>query len=150
MPEARTALALRAGELTCQALEKTCSDLRDLSLRRCTSVTDGDVWKVLRGCEKLRMVNLSGCPNITDVTCLSLRRSTAELRHLNLSDCPLITDVIGHAMVQKRHLQVLLPGGCPNISDDPIIRISETCPRLCRLSLSRCPKITDRDPSARG
>ena len=49
-------------ELTCQALEKTCSDLRDLSLRRCTSVTDEDVWKVLRGCEKLRMVNYLAAP----------------------------------------------------------------------------------------
>ena len=129
---------------TCQALGKTCPNLRDLSLRGCTSVTDGDVWKVLRGCEKLRLINLSGCPNITDRTCVSLGASTAELGHLDLSDCPAITDAIGHAMEQKRHLQVLLLGGCPNISDAPIVRISDTCPRLCRLSLSRCPKITDR------
>ena len=131
-------------ELTCQALGKTCSNLRDLSLRRCTGVTDGDVWKVLRGCEKLRMVNLSGCGNITDRTCVSLGGSAAELGHLDLSDCPRITDAIGHAMEQKRHLQVLLLGGCHDISDAPIVRISGTCPRLCRLSLSRCPKITDR------
>ena len=88
MPEARTQLSLceqEVSELTYQALEKMCSILRDLSLRRCTSVTDGDVWKVLSGCEKLRMVNLSGCPNITDRIYVSLLGSTAELGHLDLS-----------------------------------------------------------------
>lgn len=145
---------------TLKALGAQCPNLAKLSLAKC-SITDDGMGVLASKCKMLRAVNLDWCHPLTDKTlealalhCPNLREFTAvegfgyTLNGLKalLRGCPKLEklELWGCAQVDDRWIQALIDsgcplkevdfGGCPNVSEDALDKLSAAFERITILS----------------
>uniref|UniRef100_A0A2N9HPA4 F-box domain-containing protein n=1 Tax=Fagus sylvatica TaxID=28930 RepID=A0A2N9HPA4_FAGSY len=122
-----------------------CKSLRSLSIRNCSGFGNASLALLGKLCPQLQHLDLSGLQGITDAGFLPLLESCeAGLVKVNLSGCVNLTDkvVLLLAEMHGSTLEMLNLDGCQKISDASLVAISENCPLLGDLDLSKC-MITD-------
>ncbi|KAL6069726.1 hypothetical protein QOT17_007290 [Balamuthia mandrillaris] len=98
--------------------ERSCSNLRCLTIKQCLRLSDQTLRAVADGCPKLQELTISGCRGVTDegVSYLAAR-------------CPMIT--------------VFLMNGCHRLTSNSLIQIAEHCRNLRVLGVARCNKVME-------
>jgi EIN3-binding F-box protein len=122
-----------------------CETLKSLTIKNCLGFGSSSLAIVGQLCPNLHQIDLSGLCGITDSGLLPLLESCeAGLVKVNLSGCLNLTDevVFALARIHGETLEVLNLDGCRNVGDSSLVSISENCPLLNDLDLSKC-SITD-------
>lgn len=123
----------------------SCKSLRSLSIRNCSGFGNASLALLGKLCPQLQHLDLSGLQGITDAGFLPLLESCeAGLVKVNLSGCVNLTDKVVLLLAEMHGwtLEMLNLDGCQKISDASLVAISENCPLLGDLDLSKC-MITD-------
>lgn len=127
-----------------------CESLRSLTIRNCLGFGSASLAIVGRLCPQLHHIDLSGLCGITDAGLLPLLESCESgLVKVNLSDCLNLTDevVLALARLHGGTLELLNLEGCRKVTDSSLVAISENCPLLNDLDVSKC-SITDSGVAA--
>ncbi|KAJ3118168.1 hypothetical protein HDU96_003455 [Phlyctochytrium bullatum] len=126
------------------ALTKKCKYLLRLDLSF-TNVTIASIHPVILQAESLLELDLSECREADDLTSLDLSNKgfRRPLKSLNLRNTPVNDDLLRFAISQCPELEIIILESCPNITDDAVIKIVNTCTRLRSLDCSFCDRITD-------
>ncbi|KAK4235636.1 hypothetical protein C8A03DRAFT_36510 [Achaetomium macrosporum] len=123
------------GHITDDAVKRLvslCNRIRYIDLGCCTLLTDDSVTK-LAALPKLKRIGLVKCSNITDASVLAL--ANANRRPRMRRDA--FGNIIGseystsQSCLERVHLSY-----CTNLTQDSIIRLLNSCPRLTHLSLT--------------
>lgn len=122
-----------------------CESLRCLSIRSCPGFGSTSLAMVGKLCPQLHHLDLSGLCGITDAGLLPLLECCeAGLAKVNLSECLNLTDEVVFALARLHGgtLELLNLDGCQKISDASLVALSDSCPLLNDLDVSKC-SITD-------
>ncbi|XP_046397769.1 F-box/LRR-repeat protein 7 [Ischnura elegans] len=124
-------------------IARRCPSLVQLTLRGFPGITDAGVAEAFRRCPRLRHLDITGCSGVG-----SIGRAEGPpllLMHVDLSECPLVRDS-GIALLAASCplLTSLFLRRCHQITDAALQSIGELCPRLQELSISDCIHVTDR------
>lgn len=162
--------------VTCSGLEAIgnwCVLLKELSLSKCSGVTDEGLSFVVTKHKGLRKLDITCCRNITDVSIDRITESCTKLTSLRMESC---TRVLREAFVligQRCHfleeldltdneiddkglesisrctkLSSLKLGICLNITEKGLSHIGTCCSKLKELDLYRCVGVADSGISA--
>jgi len=126
-------------------LAKNCSHLLELDLTNCHQITNEAIHPVFENCTQLRELRLACCTNLTDKSFTKTMPALYEqLRVLDLTSCALITDQtllkIAHSTPKLRNLVL---AKCGNITDEGVCHITRLGKHLHYLHLGHCSRITD-------
>ncbi|XBH69046.1 hypothetical protein VPH35_097043 [Triticum aestivum] len=146
----------------------SCVSLRELSLSKCSGVTDTDLSFVVSRLKNLLKLDITCNRNITDVSLAAITSSCPSLISLRMESCSHFSSE-GLRLIGKRccHLEelditdsdlddeglkalsgcsklsVLKIGICMRISDEGLIHIGKSCPELRDIDLYRSGGISD-------
>ncbi|XP_022745713.1 F-box/LRR-repeat protein 3-like isoform X2 [Durio zibethinus] len=145
-----------------------CVSLRDLSLSKCSGVTDEGLSSVVTKHKDLRKLDITCCRKITDVSIAQITKSCKSLTSLRMESCTLVSRDAFVLIGQQCHLLEELDltdneiddkglkyisrcsklsnlklGICLNVTDEGLIHISRGCSKLIELDLYRSAEITD-------
>lgn len=123
-----------------------CSKLEELGLASCPKITDSGLCHLSEGPRHIKAIDLSKCTNVSDLGIGKIISSSGEsLLSINLLDCFKVTDVTVFAVAKScPNLEVLVIGGCCDITDESLNAIVYSCGKNLRsLRLDRCEKLTD-------
>lgn len=132
--------------VTCSGLEAIgnwCVSLRELSLSKCSGVTDEGLSFVVTKHKDLRKLDITCCRNITDVSIDHITESCTKLTSLRMESC---TRVLREAFVligQRCHFLEELDLTDNEIDDKGLESISR-CTKLSSLKLGICLNITEK------
>lgn len=169
-------LKLDGCDVTSSALKMIgnwCGSLRELSLIKCSGVTDEGISAIAKRHTELRKLGITCCRKITSFAIDCVTRSCTSLTCLKMEACSLVSkeafSLIGHRCPFLEELDVtdddlddqglkyisrcsrlfsLKLGICLNISDDGLIHVGMHCSRLKELDLYRAMGVTDVGISA--
>ncbi|XP_053321273.1 protein AMN1 homolog [Spea bombifrons] len=133
-----------------QTLAVSCSDLLEVSLKRCCNLSDAGVLALALNCPLLQIVNLGGCSAITDQSLRALGRHCARLHSVDFS-ATRVTDDGVLALVSGRCSQTLKEihmDRCVMLTDEAVEAVLTCCPHVYILLFHGCPLVTDRSREA--
>eukprot|EP01018_Ginkgo_biloba_P000376 Gb_39799 [translate_table: standard] len=125
-----------------ECVGKSCGSLRELSLHKCSGVTDGGVSALVACCRELNKLDLSFCRDLTDVAISAIAASCRYLSCLKMESCYLVTE---------RSLSKI-GDGCPFLKELDLtnsslnnagLRSISRCSELITLKLGFCQSISD-------
>ncbi|KAK9054899.1 hypothetical protein SSX86_025978 [Deinandra increscens subsp. villosa] len=162
--------------VTCSGLKgigNWCVSLKELSLSKCTGVTDDGLSSIVTKHTNLKMLDITCCRKITHSSISNIAKSCGSLVSLKMESCALVPSeafvLIGQychflqeldltdndvddeglkSVSRCSELSVLKLGICLNITDDGLIYIGNRCQKLIELDLYRSIGITDKGISA--
>lgn len=73
-----------------KAIGNWCSSLNELSLSKCSGVTDEGLCSILQRHQELRKLNITCCRKITLASINSITKSCAHLTSLRMESCSLV------------------------------------------------------------
>jgi len=121
-------------------------DLRELDLTSCTNLRNGTLQPLVVNCKKLERFTLKNCAWLTNgaVEILAFHYC-AKIKLANFSGCSQLSEasIILFISRQPKLLSISI-GGLMNITDNTLECLSQNCPELKHLDISRCTRITDR------
>lgn len=123
-----------------------CSKLEELGLASCPKITDSGLCHLSEGPRHIKAIDLSKCTNVSDLGIGKIISSSGEsLLSIKLLDCFKVTDVTVFAVAKScPNLEVLVIGGCCDITDESLNAIVYSCGKNLRsLRLDGCEKLTD-------
>ncbi|KAB2098523.1 hypothetical protein ES319_A01G244900v1 [Gossypium barbadense] len=145
-----------------------CPSLRELSLSKCSGVTDEGLSSIVTRHKDLRKLDITCCRKITDVSISRITNSCNSLTSLRMESCTLVSREAFVLIGQRCHLLEELDltdneiddkglkyisrcsqlsnlklGICLNITDEGLIHIGRGCSKLLELDLYRSVEITD-------
>ncbi|XVE62090.1 hypothetical protein DITRI_Ditri06bG0091700 [Diplodiscus trichospermus] len=151
-----------------KAIGNWCVSLTELSLSKCSGVTDEGLSSVLTKHTGLRKLDITCCRKLTDVSIAQITNSCKSLTSLMMESCILVSREAFILIGQQCHLledldftdneiddrglkyisrcsklSNLKLGICLNITDEGLIYISSGCSKLLELDLYRSAGITD-------
>ncbi|XP_010257003.1 PREDICTED: F-box/LRR-repeat protein 3-like isoform X1 [Nelumbo nucifera] len=157
--------------VTCDGLNaigNCCIPLRELSLSKCSGVTDEGLSFLLSKHRELKKLDITCCRKITHVSIDSITTSCTSLVSLRMESCSLVPKeafiLIGQRCYLLEELDLtdnkidneglkfisrcselssLKIGICLNITDEGLTNIGMFCPKLIELDLYRSTGITD-------
>lgn len=120
--------------------------LLKVALPGCALVDDSVMSEVARNCPRLEILDLRACELVTDKGILEIARHCPQLTYLNVGRVKHsegITDLSIVAISQNTRVETLGLAGCA-VSDETVLAIARhSGPRIERLSLNQCHRITD-------
>jgi hypothetical protein len=143
---------------------RNCPLLNDLRISGCTAICDGGIREIGLNCRRLSIFHMSGCHNVEGGGLISISESCILLSRLDISRCrklqrwgihklfsgcskleevnvshlSCISDEEIRILAQhSSHLSTLIGIDAYNISDTGILALSQHCPDLEHLDLSR-------------
>ena len=129
-----------------QALSKNCCHLEELGLSGCVNITNTGLSNLVEGCRHIKSLDVSKCNKIGDAGVLRIADvCSASLRTLKLLECYGVSDKSILSLANSCHnLEVLVFGGCREVSDEPVksLVLSLSC-SLRSLRMDWCLNITD-------
>ncbi|EXB54275.1 hypothetical protein L484_014008 [Morus notabilis] len=156
-----------------KAIGNWCTSLRQLSLRKCSGVTDDGLSSLVTKHRDLRKLDITCCHKLTYVSIAHITNSCTALTSLRMESCTLVPREAFVLIGQRCHfleeldltdneidddglksisrcanLSVLKLGICLNITDQGVSQIGFGCSKLIELDLYRCKNITDSGISA--
>ncbi|OVA17218.1 Leucine-rich repeat [Macleaya cordata] len=151
-----------------KAIGYWCISLRELSLSKCSGVTDDGLSFLVTRHKELRKLDITCCREITRVSIDNITTSCTSLTSLRMESCNLVSEEAFISIGQNCHfleeldftdsevdneglksisrcsgLSVLRIGICLNITDEGLIHVGMHCPKLIELDLYRSAAITD-------
>lgn len=145
-----------------------CVSLRELSLSKCSGVTDEGLSSVVTKHKDIRKLDITCCRKITDVSIAHITNMCSSLISLRMESCTLVSREAFVLIGQRCHLLEELDltdneidnkglkyisrcsklsnlklGICLNITDSGLIHISRSCSKLLELDLYRSAGISD-------
>lgn len=154
-------------ETTDEILARAINDpnVYALDLDSCYNITDKGLIHLIWMCPNLRWVNLKFCDGITDNSLLEILNTLHYLEELDLTGCKQVTgDKIAFCKASSRLHTLFLSRSftsrgiinivekCPNLesitglegaSDQALIKLAESCPRLRHLEIEKSKELTD-------
>ncbi|PKA64853.1 F-box/LRR-repeat protein 3 [Apostasia shenzhenica] len=150
------------------ALGSSCYSLKELSLSKCSGVTDEALSFVVTKHKGLMKLDITCCRKITDFSISCITSSCASLISLKMESCSLVSKeafcLVGErcllleelditdndidnqglkAISNCHNLTILKMGLCLSVDDEGIVHIGKGCPKLEELDLYRSIGITD-------
>ncbi|CAJ2656117.1 unnamed protein product [Trifolium pratense] len=129
-----------------KAIGNLCISLKELSLSKCSGVTDEALSFLVSKHRDLRKLDITCCRKITDVSIASIANSCRSLTSLKMESCTLVSSEAYILIGQKCHYLEELDLTDNEIDDEGLESISR-CSRLSSLKLGICLNITDRGVS---
>uniref|UniRef100_A0A7C9D5J3 F-box/LRR-repeat protein 15-like leucin rich repeat domain-containing protein n=1 Tax=Opuntia streptacantha TaxID=393608 RepID=A0A7C9D5J3_OPUST len=151
-----------------QAIGNCCFLLRELSLSKCSGVTDEGLTSIVKKQKELRKLDITCCRKITYVSIAHIANSCTSLMSLRMESCTLVPREAFVLIGQRCHLleeldltdneiddeglkslskcsklAILKLGICLNITDEGLTHIGNKCSKLLELDLYRSMEITD-------
>ncbi|KAF5476348.1 hypothetical protein F2P56_008075 [Juglans regia] len=130
--------------VTCDGLRAIgdwCVSLRDLSLSKCSGVTDYGLSYLVTKQKDLKKLDITCCRKITDVSISHIANSCTSLRSLRMESCTLVPREVFVLIGRCRSLEEL--DLTDNEIDDEGLKSISTCCKLSSLKLGICLNITD-------
>ena len=125
-------------------IAQNCSKLIHLNLSQCDGITDDAMSTISQYCPQLTYLDLSGCDDLSDNAIIALFQGCINLAHLNLGECDFSdASIIAITFSPRAHCLLNLTLCDCNITDVSVILLSQGCPNLVSLDVSRCETITD-------
>ncbi|KAJ4704322.1 F-box/LRR-repeat protein 3 [Melia azedarach] len=156
-----------------KAIGDWCVSLKELSLSKCSGVTDEGLSSVVTKHRDLMRLDITCCRKITDVSIAHITSSCTRLTSLRMESCSLVPREAFVLIGQRCHfleeldltdneiddeglksisrcskLSVLKLGICLNITNEGLANIGMCCSKLIELDLYRSVGITDSGISA--
>ncbi|KAK1418903.1 hypothetical protein QVD17_28054 [Tagetes erecta] len=163
-------------QVTCSGLKgigNWCVSLKELSLSKCTGVTDDGLSSIVTKHTDLKKLDITCCRKITRTSIAHITKSCGSLVSLKMESCTLVSSdafvLIGQychflqeldltdndvddeglkSVSRCSELTVLKLGICLNITDEGLIFIGNGCQKLIELDLYRSIGVTDKGISA--
>ncbi|RCV36889.1 hypothetical protein SETIT_8G017600v2 [Setaria italica] len=151
-----------------KAIGSSCVSIRELSLSKCSGVTDTELSFAVSKLKNLQKLDITCCRNITDVSVAAITGSCTSLISLRMESCSHVSSgalqLIGKhcshleeldltdsdlddeglkALAGCSNLSSLKIGICLRISDEGLAHIGKSCPKLQDIDLYRCGGISD-------
>ncbi|CAM0152185.1 unnamed protein product [Urochloa decumbens] len=151
-----------------KAVGSSCVSIRELSLSKCSGVTDTELSFAVLKLKDLQKLDITCCRNITDVSVAAITGSCTSLISLRMESCNHVSSgalqLIGKhcsrleeldltdsdlddeglkAVAGCSNLSSLKIGICLRISDEGLAHIGKSCPKLRDIDLYRCGGISD-------
>lgn len=129
-----------------RAFSKNCHNLEALGLQGCTKITDFGLSVLVAGCQKIKYLDVNKCSNVGDDGICSVSQACSySLKTLKLLDCYKIGDesILSLAKCCK-NLEMLLIGGCRDVSDLSINSLATACGQSLKyLRMDWCVNVSD-------
>ncbi|TDH68241.1 hypothetical protein CCR75_006736 [Bremia lactucae] len=128
------------------SLTESLPDLQEISIARCSQLSNVAVKGILDACRGLTVLNVSDLPLLTDDCFESVRTHEHALRHVNMRCCIGLTDVgIEHICFgAKNYLQQLDLSSVSEATDAAMMALLKHCATsLSTLDMSFCRKISE-------
>ncbi|KAL8140998.1 hypothetical protein V2J09_007019 [Rumex salicifolius] len=157
--------------VTCSGLKAIgdwCMSLKELSLSKCTGVTDEGLSSIVVKQKELMKVDITCCRKITDLSIAYIANSCTHLRSLKMESCAMVSmesfvligqrcrlleelDVTDNVVDDEglksisrcKNLSSLKLGICNNVTDEGLIQVGICCSKIVDLDLYRCIGIND-------
>ncbi|KAG8512275.1 Protein AMN1 [Galemys pyrenaicus] len=129
-----------------KAVASSCSYLQEVSLKRCTNLTDEGVLAFAHNCRLLKLINIGGCLGITDVSLRALGENCPLLQCVDFSGTQ-VSDSGVAALVSgpcAKKLEEIHMGYCVNLTDEAVEAVLTCCPQMQIFLFHECPLMTDR------
>ncbi|GJN40444.1 hypothetical protein PR202_gb29657 [Eleusine coracana subsp. coracana] len=151
-----------------KSIGKSCASIRQLSLSKCSGVTDAELSSAVSRLKNLLKLDVTCCRNITNASLVSITSSCTSLISLRMESCVHVSSdglkLIGKHCHQLEELDLtdndlddeglkaiagcsklssLKIGICLKISDEGLTQIGKSCPELRDIDLYRCGDISD-------
>ncbi|XP_058110460.1 F-box/LRR-repeat protein 3 [Magnolia sinica] len=151
-----------------KAIGDGCMSLKELSLSKCSGVTDEGLSFLVMKHKELTKLDITCCRKITHVSIASITASCTRLTSLRMESCSLVSKeafvLIGQrcrlleeldltdsevdneglkSISRCSELSSLKVGICLNITDEGLFHVGLSCPRLKELDLYRSVGVTD-------
>ncbi|KAL6905992.1 hypothetical protein ACP4OV_003593 [Aristida adscensionis] len=125
-----------------KAIGRSCVSLRELSLSKCSGVTDTELSFVVSRLKNLQKLDITCCRNITDVSLAAITSSCTSLISLRMESCSRVSSE-GLQLIGKRccHLEEL--DLTDNDLDDEGLKALTGCSKLSSLKVGICLRISD-------
>ena len=108
-----------------------------------SGITDEEIFIEILSCRNLKSLVLTGVPNVSDRTIIELARLVPELQGLNVNGCKFVSDVSVLELVARAPpLQYLYVGGGVVLTDPVVCAIARTFSKLVELDLSDGPLVS--------
>ncbi|KAM7263034.1 hypothetical protein ACFE04_000717 [Oxalis oulophora] len=152
-----------------KAIANCFESLRELSLSKCSGVTDEGLSSLVTRHKNLKRLDITCCRKITDVSIAHITSSCTNLTSLRMESCSLVPREAFVLIGQRCHfleeleltdneiddeglksisgchkLTSLKLGICLNITDEGLAHIGSGCWKLTELDLYRCVEISDK------
>ncbi|KAL8146652.1 hypothetical protein AgCh_004399 [Apium graveolens] len=159
-------------QVTCcglKAIGNWCASLKELSLSKCTGVTDEALSSLVTTHKDLRKLDITCCRKITHTSIIQITNNCSSLTSLRMESCTLVPSESFVLIGQRCHfleeldltdnevddeglksisrcskLSSLKLGICLNITDYGLTHIGMSCSKLTELDLYRCAAISDK------
>lgn len=125
-----------------KAIGSWCASLRELSLSKCSGVTDECVSFLVQAHRKLLKLDITCCRKITSASIDCITKSCQSLTSLRMESCSLVSKDAFLLIGQRCQFLEELDVTDNEIDDEGLMSISR-CSKLCSLKLGICLNITD-------
>ncbi|KAG8050828.1 hypothetical protein GUJ93_ZPchr0009g898 [Zizania palustris] len=125
-----------------KSIGKSCVSLRELSLSKCSGVTDTYLSFAVSRLKNLLKLDITCCRKITDVSLAAITSSCPSLISLRMESCSLVSSE-GMHLIGKHcsHLEEL--DLTDNDLDDECLKALSGCRKLSSLKIGICLRISD-------
>ncbi|KAL2500266.1 F-box/LRR-repeat protein 3 [Forsythia ovata] len=133
-------------QVTCSGLKAIgnwCASLTELSLSKCSGVTDEGLSSLVTKRVDLKKVDVTCCRTITCASVAHITNSCTSLTSLRMESCTTVSAEAFVLIGQRCQFLEELDLTENNIDDEGLKSISR-CSRLASLKLGICPNITDK------
>ena len=131
------------GNLFVEAIGATRPGLEQLSLKKCTHVTDQALRVIQSTCTKIRSLSLEGCSGVTGLGIIAMIGRLPRLVHIDLRGMSSVRDTVVSAVgTNCPDLEVLNLRDCAYVSHVGLTSLS-ACSRLTELDIRGVPNATD-------
>ena len=120
-----------------------CSNLVELNLSRCISVTDVGVRDLVMASPRLQVLNLSGCGQLLGGCLVAVADSCSHLRCLNVSRCTQLQSWAYHKLLNCCTKLELLDVSSTTFTNGEILTLAQNVSTLTSLNVEDCPQLSD-------
>ena len=126
------------------SVAENCPNLKDLSLRRCSTIQDLGILQIANKCKYLTTLNLASCDNLTDLTLYAIADNSKFLQSLDISRNANYSDLGVTKLAENlcESLREISITKCAKLTDDSIYALTTFCEKLEILSFAGCVLMT--------
>ncbi|KAH9305577.1 hypothetical protein KI387_009981, partial [Taxus chinensis] len=125
-----------------ESIGKSCKSLQELSLSKCSGVTDEGISVLVASCRDLKIMDLTCCHNLTDVAVSAIATFCRYISCLKMESCSLVTETSLNVLGDSCHFLEVI-----DLTDSSInntgLKFMSRCSKLTTLKLGICQNISD-------
>jgi hypothetical protein len=137
----------RITDFAVKKMAKACPILNFVNLSGCKHLSDSSISVVVESCPKITHFNITRLPKLTDKGVEKVANAGLNLTYLNMYANSEIGDNAFKALALNsacHNLEFLDLCGCKNLSDDSLVELCKSFPKLTYLNLPWCISLNDK------